>query len=121
MNGKKRCKALKEIRQQIADSNDIPFVTSNCTHKGECKGTCPKCESELRYLERELERKQNLGRAVAVVGISVGLCTSLTACSAVEAVGEYLSDSFGIGYDDVGGVAEPYDDVAGEMDMVEDY
>ena len=45
MLGKLKCKLLKQIRQRIADENDIPYVTSECSHKGACKGTCPKCEA----------------------------------------------------------------------------
>ena len=86
MKGKEKCKALKEIRRQIAEENDIPYVVSQCTHQGDCKGTCPKCEEELRYLERELARKEKLGQTVAVVGISVGLCSSLTACAPIDAI-----------------------------------
>ncbi len=55
MLGRAKCKILKEIRQTIADENDIPYVTRECTYQGDCSGTCPKCESELRYLEQELE------------------------------------------------------------------
>ena len=84
MVGKDKCKALKEIRRQIAEKNDIPYITSQCTYQGECSGTCPKCESELAYLERELRIKQDLGKAVAVVG----LCTTLAACGPQE-----ISDS----------------------------
>lgn len=90
MTGKEKCKALKEIRQQIADNNDIPFAVSQCTHQGECKGTCPKCEAELRYLEKELERKKKFGKAVAVAGISAGLCSTLTACTPADAVNALL-------------------------------
>ncbi len=71
MKGKERCKILKEIRQKIADENDIAFVTSECKHKGECLGTCPKCESEIAYLERELNRRRALGKAVSVAGLAV--------------------------------------------------
>ncbi len=84
MKGKAKCKALKEIRRQIAESNDIPYVVSQCTYQGDCKGTCPKCEAELKYLERELAIRQSLGKAVAVTGISVGVCASLTACTAED-------------------------------------
>ncbi len=86
MNGKEKCKALKEIRSKIAAENDIAFFVSECTHQGNCLGTCPKCEAELRYLERELSLRQNLGKAVAVLGISVGICTTLTACSPFNAI-----------------------------------
>ena len=73
MLGKQKCKILKEIRQRIADENDIPYVTSECTHKGACKGTCPKCESELRYLEQQLALRQSMGKRVAVAALCAGL------------------------------------------------
>ena len=75
--GKQTCKILKEIRRQIAAENDIEFVTSECTYKGDCLGTCPKCEAEVRYLERELEKRQRLGKAAVFAGMSLG--TLLTA------------------------------------------
>lgn len=84
MKGKERCKALKEIRKQIAEKNDIEFVTSECKHQGDCKGTCPKCEAEVAYLERELEKRTRLGKSIAVAGIAVSICTGLTACAPAE-------------------------------------
>jgi hypothetical protein len=78
--GKKRCKILKEIRRQIAVNNDIEFVTSECKHQGDCLGTCPKCEAEVRYLERELEKRMKLGKAVAVASLAVALTTSTVGC-----------------------------------------
>ena len=77
--GKQTCKILKEIRKQIAAENDIEFVTSECTHKGDCAGTCPKCEAEVRYLERELEKHQRLGKAAIFAGMTIG--TAITAAS----------------------------------------
>lgn len=71
--GKQTCKILKEIRKQIAEENDIKLVIEECTYKGDCAGTCPKCEAEVRYLERELEKRQRLGKAAMVAGLSVGL------------------------------------------------
>ena len=71
--GKQTCKILKEIRKQIAAENDIKLVIEECTYQGDCKGTCPKCEEEVRYLERELEKRQRMGKAAIVAGLSVGL------------------------------------------------
>ena len=71
--GKQTCKILKEIRKQIATENDIQLVIEECTSKGDCLGTCPKCEEELRYLERELEKRQRLGKVAMVAGLSVVL------------------------------------------------
>ena len=74
--GKQTCKILKEIRKQIAAENDIKLVIEECTYQGDCRGTCPKCEDEVRYLERELEKRQRLGKAAVVAGLSVGLLAS---------------------------------------------
>ena len=78
--GKRTCKILKEIRAQIAAENDIEFVTSECKHQGDCAGTCPKCEAEVQYLERELEKRAKLGKAVTVAGLAAAaLFTSISA------------------------------------------
>lgn len=90
VRGKEKCKALKEIRVQIARENDIPYAVSQCTYQGECRGTCPKCEAELRDLERQLAIRQGLGKAVAVAGISVSVCGALTACSPADMVRDFL-------------------------------
>lgn len=109
MRGKEKCKALKEIRRQIAEENDIPYVVSQCTHQGDCKGTCPKCESELRYLERELAIRQGLGKAVAVVGISTSVCAGLTACSPKD----MIRDSY---YEELGGDTSPVYPIQEELE-----
>lgn len=70
--GKQTCKILKEIRRQIAEANGIEFVTSECRYKGDCLGTCPKCEAEVRYLEQQLRARTLAGKAVALAGISAG-------------------------------------------------
>ena len=71
--GKQTCKILKEIRRQIAEAHDIAFVTSECRYKGDCFGTCPKCEAEVRYLEQQLRARSLTGKAVALAGISAGI------------------------------------------------
>ncbi len=73
--GKQTCRILKEIRKQIADANDIELITSECQFKGDCLGTCPKCESEVRYLEQQLRHRQMLGKAVTLFGLSAGAIT----------------------------------------------
>ena len=68
--GKQTCKILKEIRRQIAEANGIEFATSECRYKGDCLGTCPKCEAEVRYLEQQLRVRSLAGKAVVLAGIS---------------------------------------------------
>lgn len=67
---------MKEIRRRIAEANDIEYVTSECRYKGECKGTCLRCEAEVRYLEQQLALRRIAGKAVILAGI-----TALSACS----------------------------------------
>ena len=76
-HGKQTCKILKEIRKQLAEKNDIAFVTKECRHKGDCAGSCPACEAEVRYLEQELRKRQQLGKTAIVAGLSVGLMSAL--------------------------------------------
>ena len=78
--GKEKCRILKQIRAEIARENDIEWVVSECKHKGNCKGTCPKCEQEVRRLEAALARREALGKTVAVVGISASIALSVTGC-----------------------------------------
>lgn len=68
--GKYTCKILKEIRRQIAEANGIEFATSECRHKGDCLGTCPKCEAEVHYLEQQLRARSLAGKAITLAGIS---------------------------------------------------
>ncbi len=73
MYGKTKCKILKEIRRRIAEENGIEYAVSECKHKGDCRGTCPKCESEVRYLESELEKKRLAGKRVAVASLALSV------------------------------------------------
>ena len=84
MKGKEKCRILKEIRQKIADENGIEYITSECKHKGECRGTCPKCESEVRFLERELAKRQSIGKRIALAGIAASLVISGVGCTDEE-------------------------------------
>lgn len=67
--GKRICQALKELRKRIADANEIPFEIEECTHKGDCPGTCPKCEAELRYLTESINQREQEGKPVAIEGL----------------------------------------------------
>lgn len=78
--GKEKCRILKEIRAEIARQNDIEWVVSECKHQGNCKGTCPKCEQEVRELEKALAKREALGKKVAVVGVSASIALSVTGC-----------------------------------------
>ncbi len=75
--GKSTCQLLKDIRQQIADANGISYLPKECHHKGDCAGTCPACEEEIRYLERELKARKGNGFGMKVAGIAAGICATV--------------------------------------------
>ena len=85
--GKSTCKLLKSIRQQIADANGISYQPKECQHKGDCAGTCPACEAEILYLERELKARKGNGFGMKVAGIAAGICaTVMPMTAAAQAV-----------------------------------
>ena len=85
--GKSTCKLLKDIRQQIADANGISYQPKECHHKGDCAGTCPACEEEIRYLERELKARKGNDFSMKVAGIAAGICaTVMPMTAAAQAV-----------------------------------
>ena len=81
-NGKEICRHLKAVRRDIAEQNNIDLQQEECTHEGDCQGTCPKCEQEVQYLEQKLTERKRLGKAVSVIGIAAGIAGSmaLTSC-----------------------------------------
>ena len=105
MRGKDKCRILKQIRKKIADENEIPYVVEECKHKGECKGTCPKCEADLKMLERELSLRHRIGKTVAIAGIAAGMMTMTTGCD-IDDVTSALKQIVGI---------ESHNPVMGEM------
>ena len=85
--GKRTCEFLKEVRQRVARENGIPLEIRECTHKGDCRGTCPYCEAEVRYLEQELSKRRSLGKAVTVAGIAVS-AMMMSGCHNQQTPGE---------------------------------
>jgi len=83
--GKKVCTTLKQVRKKIAEANDIPYEQTECSHQGDCLGTCPKCESELRYLNDQLAIRRASGRAISLVGLSLGVSALFGAIELAQA------------------------------------
>ncbi len=77
--GKNICNQLKAVRRRIAEENGIPLDISECTWKGECRGTCPQCEAEVRYLESVLTERVRLGKVATVAGLALGLAATAQA------------------------------------------
>ncbi len=86
--GKDICKELKAVRRQIAEENGIDLEIPECTYKGPCRGTCPRCESEVRYLENALAQRIRMGKVATVAGLALALGGSVDAAAqTVDAAG----------------------------------
>ena len=85
MDNKERCRILKEIRKETAEKIGVELNQTECTYKGECSGTCPKCRQEEEKLNKAL-----LGGKVAAVALASSLalsgCASDTLSGNVEVV-----------------------------------
>ena len=77
--GKAKCETLKNIRKKIADANEIDYNPRECDHKGDCAGTCPACEAEVRYISNQLSLRRMAGKAVRVAGLAADI-TMLSSC-----------------------------------------
>ena len=64
---------MKGIRRKIAEENDIKLDIPECTYEGECRGTCPRCEWEVQYLEKTLFERMKLGKIATISGLALGL------------------------------------------------
>ena len=84
--GKEVCLILKGIRQKIADANGISYQPKECQHKGDCSGTCPACEAEIRYLEQELKARKGKGFGMKVAGIAASICATVMPMTAAAQV-----------------------------------
>ena len=117
--GKQTCKMLKEIRRQIAEANGIEFATSECRYKGDCLGTCPKCEAEVRFLEQQLRARSLAGKAVALAGISAGMIL-MSGCSGTSTKNQTNDDLLGEFIESPEMIEEVEDTDEGEMPAIED-
>ena len=80
--GRRICDYLKSIRQDIADQNGIEYHSSECNFKGECSGTCPKCDAELIDLQNKINSIPHAKRNLTLAGIA--LTVSLAGCNNVN-------------------------------------
>lgn len=78
--GKKICELLKSIRADIASANEIDYRPTPCNYEGDCSGTCPQCDNEVRWLENQLRVRHSLGKAVTIVGLSLATVPALSSC-----------------------------------------
>lgn len=86
MYGKSICKYLKSVRRAVADANGIELEIPECTYEGECSGTCPQCEAEVRTLENALSARRRMAQKVAVLGVAAGLSMAGIPVSSAQSV-----------------------------------
>ena len=122
MKGKQICSYLKSVRREVAAANGIDLEIPECTFEGECPGTCPRCESEVRQLESELSRRKSLSQRVAVLGVAAGLALSGMSVASAQTVDTADSTQYEDEWNDfVVGNIELRADFPGGMDSLKRY
>lgn len=79
--GRKICETLKSVRKSIAEANNICYEPRECNHKGDCNGTCPACEAEVKYIESELSLRKQMGEVIRIAGVAAGIGTLAMSCT----------------------------------------
>lgn len=51
---RRKCDVLKNIRKKVAQRENLSIDFRECTFRGRCAGTCPKCEEELSQINEQL-------------------------------------------------------------------
>ena len=54
-DGKQICKYLRQLRAELAQANNIPFESRECTVLAPCAGTCEQCDAEAAYLNEKMQ------------------------------------------------------------------
>lgn len=88
MKGKIKCEYLKQLRKEIADKNGINYEISKCEYQGECKGTCPRCDAELKQLTEQVKAKK---LAKGLAGVTLGVA-AVTLAGCAPDVGDIQGD-----------------------------
>ena len=57
---KEKCDKLKRYRKEMADILGIDLQQQECTYKGPCLGTCPKCKEEEIILNKKLLENESI-------------------------------------------------------------
>ena len=58
-SGKEKCEFLRRIRKGVAERYSLDYTPSECSFQGDCSGTCPKCDAELKELQHQLKCKHS--------------------------------------------------------------
>lgn len=54
ISGKSVCHYLKGLRKEAAEQNGIAYEPAECHYEGDCPGSCPTCDEELKTLTEQL-------------------------------------------------------------------
>lgn len=61
---KEKCAYLKQLRKDLCQTHGLCVEFLQCTHTGDCIGTCPQCEYELQQINQALRGKVHTVRQI---------------------------------------------------------
>lgn len=114
--GRRVCDILKEIRKKFANEGNLELNQKECNYKGECSGTCPACEAELKKINDKFDHKKLLSLAgCATMILPLTACTSNTMDNIQGNIeyreGPYIADDSELTKDDL-----PDDLISGKIE-----
>lgn len=90
---REKCRQLKEIRAKMTENLGINLHQTECTYKGYCSGTCPKCKSEEALLNAALYEsrmdEKTRKRRVAAAGLTAAAAITLSGCGPNTGISTY--------------------------------
>ncbi len=87
MTAKEQRTVLKEFRRQIALANGIVPLSSHQPCDEGCRGNCSVCQSEIRLLDEELNRRAAAGQTITLAGVTLeGICEDADPAPTAEVV-----------------------------------
>lgn len=80
-DSKEICMHRKKMLKMIADANHISYIPSQCHFDGLCSGTCQKCETDLKYIEKTLQKIPESKRIYPYYNMKEGVDTYDEGCN----------------------------------------
>ena len=62
---------MKELRRRIALANELVPLTADRPCEEGCRGACPVCKAEARWLDEELNRLAAEGKTITLAAVTL--------------------------------------------------
>lgn len=89
---KQTCNQLRAIRSEVAKQLGVEIDGKPCPYKGNCTGTCPKCQQEEEILQEAIEKTDQSSLKTKLKKIGVGILVGGSLAGAAYLVVDTIND-----------------------------